>query len=636
MTHEEFDELVRSVENGVGRDPAALKRRVMRLAVLGYAGLLSPVALVLAAGLAFIIPGILWPQDAALVMVIGALIFCAGGWSVASVLWIRLPAPDGREVSRAETPVLFARVDELQKRLRSAPFHRVLIVPGCNAAVLQRPRLGVFGWQQNHLLLGLTLMEELSKDEFVAVLAHEFAHLSRQHNRSGQWIYRLRRSWEQVFASLSGPRRAGTISFRPWIQKFVNRFWPQFNGHAFVLSRAQEYQADETAAQVAGGDNAATALIRIARCQRMLEQKVWPEIWQLANTNATPPEGIFLQVRESLSGLALNGGTRFLEQAFRATTTNADTHPCLADRLRSIGWNSENEPGRLALANPSPNAAEIFLGAALPEIRKDVEQRWRKECGPRWQQQHGKAGVLQHRLGQLGQEGMARKEDIDVLWDQARAFMELRQPEQAAPILRQILLSAPRHIAANFNLGVYLLSRGVAEGEQFLEKAIGENEELLPQAVRPLHAYYQSSGQADRIKELYARMDRHEKSMTASRDERSNITAADTLMPHGLSETELAALLEIIAAESEVVGAYLGRKELKYFVRQKLFLLCVQVRPAWHRLPDAERGQRVINRLIKTVRVPGRVLIFTTTGNFRGVARKLRAVEGAGIFLREK
>lgn len=637
MTHEEFDKLVQRVESGLGQNPRKLRREVVRLAILGYAGLLVPFGLVLALSMAFIIPGILWPQDGALLLIIGALVLGLGGWCVGSVLWIRLPPPDGREVSRAEAPLLHACVDQLQSRLRSAPFHRVLMISNCNAAVVQRPRLGVFGWQKNHLLLGLTLMEELSKDEFVAVLAHEFAHLSRQHNRSGQWIYRLRRSWEQVFEKLSRPRTSGEISLRPLIRRFVNWFWPRFNGHAFVLSRAQEYQADEAAAQVAGADNAATALIRVARCQRMLEQKVWPEIWQLTGSAARPPDGVFLRIRENLSGLAGSGETKFLEQAFRATTTNADTHPCLSDRLRAIGWISKAEPANsgLSLSIPRPNAAEIFLGSALPAIRNDVEKLWRKEWEQRWQQQYDKAKVLQDRLGQMGQGGVVRPEDIDVLWDKARVLMDLRQPESAAPLLRQILLSDPRHIAANFNLGSFLLNTGDAEGERFLENAICENGELLPKAMPVLHAYYQSTGQADRIRELYVRMDRHDKAAAASREERSNVTAADTFIPHELSGPEIASLHEMLAADSDVIAAYLGRKELKHFARQKLFLLCIRIRPAWHRMPDGDREQKTINRLVKAVRLPGRVLIFAPSGNFRAVARKLSKVPGARIFTRQ-
>jgi hypothetical protein len=36
MTREEFDRLGRAVENGVGRNPPALRRRVAWLAVVGF------------------------------------------------------------------------------------------------------------------------------------------------------------------------------------------------------------------------------------------------------------------------------------------------------------------------------------------------------------------------------------------------------------------------------------------------------------------------------------------------------------------------------------------------------------------------------------------------------------------------
>jgi len=38
-----------------------------------------------------------------------------------------------------------------------------------------------------------------------------------------------------------------------------------------------------------------------------------------------------------------------LDQALRSTTTNADTHPCLSDRLRAIGW------------TPNPGASDPWL-----------------------------------------------------------------------------------------------------------------------------------------------------------------------------------------------------------------------------------------------------------------------------------
>jgi Zn-dependent protease with chaperone function len=636
MTHEEFDQLVQRVEAGIGRDSKALHRRVVWLAVLGYAGLLAPLGLVLAIGVGFIVPGILWPQDAAVSLVVGAFVLAAGGWAAGRGLWIRLPPPEGRVVPRAEAPALHATLDELRKRLRSARFHRVLMIPDCNAAVVRRPRLGVFGWHQNYLLLGLPLMEGLAKEELTAVLAHECAHLSRQHHRSGQWIYRLRLSWEQVFEKLSRPRTHGEISLRPLVQKFIKWFWPRFNAYAFVLSRTHEYQADAIAAELAGASNAATALIRIAWYGRVLEQKFWPDLWQLTNSFAHPPDGVFLRLSESLRGIGRGSEGKWLEQAFRAATTNADTHPCLSDRLRAIGWVSKAGPSDPALeASPlRPSAAEVLLGPALVAIRADVERSWREKSEAKWHQQQWKAKVLHERLDQLEHGIALRNEDTDALWDKARVLMELQGPESAAPLLRQILGADPKHVAANFNLGSFLLGSGDGEGETYLERAIAENEELLPQAADCFHRYYRMTGQSGRIRELYARMDRHEKSIVASRLERSNATAADKFIPHDLSEAELTTLRETLAAEPDLIAADLGRKELRHFVRQKLYLLCIHLRPRWHRLPNASREQTIINRLVKAVRLPGRVLIFARSGSFRAVARKLGRIPGARILSR--
>jgi Zn-dependent protease with chaperone function len=94
-------------------------------------------------------------------------------------------------------------------------------------------------------------LDGLTPEEFQAVLAHELAHLSREHGRFGRWIYRLRRSWSQVFEQLSRPRGQGEVSLRPLIVKFIDWFWPRFNAYAFVLSRTDEYEADAMAARVA-------------------------------------------------------------------------------------------------------------------------------------------------------------------------------------------------------------------------------------------------------------------------------------------------------------------------------------------------------------------------------------------------
>src|SRR5215470_8733015 len=99
MTREEFDLLVRRVEEGIGRRSKALRFRVALLAALGFAGLLaSLVGVLLIAAFLFVLA---WFGDLGgriLFLAIGLVVLLAGGWAVLRVLWVRLPPPEGRAV----------------------------------------------------------------------------------------------------------------------------------------------------------------------------------------------------------------------------------------------------------------------------------------------------------------------------------------------------------------------------------------------------------------------------------------------------------------------------------------------------------------------------------------------------------
>lgn len=641
MTREEFDVLVQRVEAGVGRRPAALRLRVAWFAGVAYAGLLAGLFVVLLiSGIAFGAMLFAGWEGRVLLALVGAGVLFGGGSAVLRALWVRLPPPEGRAVTPAEAPALHAALEELRVALRAAPFHHVLVVPPCNAAVVQVLRFGVLGWSRNYLLLGLPLLEGFAPGELRAVLAHEFAHLSKAHGRFGHWIYRLRRSWERVFQHLSRPRHPREVSLRPLIGRFFGWVWPRFNAYAFVLSRANEYEADAVAARLAGAEQMESALCRLALYDRVLDDTFWPKVWEEANAQPTPPEGVFLRLGEALQrGLAAPEAAKCLEEACRLITTNADTHPCLTERLRALGrLQAEPSPARHLMAPPppQPSAAEVFLGPALASIRQAVEQQWRKECEPRWRERHARATALHHRLAQINQAVSADAADPDGLWDRARVLLDLHgdEDERIEPLLRQILALRPLHVGACFHLGRLLLEANRPEGEELLERAMAEDVDVVPQACRLLHDYYRRAGRTDDLRRLRARLDQHEKDLVASRAERNTVQASDPLLPHGLTPAELAALVERLAAEPEVVGADLGRKDLRHFVKQRLFLLSVRIRRPWHGYPDRDRAAALVQRLSSSIHLPGRVLVFAPMGGFRALGRKLHALPDAAVYRR--
>jgi len=523
---------------------------------------------------------------------------------------------------------MFAMLDDLQKRLRAPVFHQVLIQPICNAAVVQAPRLGVLGWQRNYLLLGLPLMDGLAPEEMRAVLAHEFAHLSREHGRLTHWLYRLRRSWEVIFKQLSAPRARMEFSTRPMVVNFVKWFWPRFNAHAFVLSRANEYEADATSARVAGRPSAASALIRLCVISRQIELSLWPALLRLANEQPEPPDDAFERLRDGLrAGPSAEETAKWLEEGLQMASTNSDTHPCLSERLRAL---DASRPAP-APTPPQHSAAEALLGSSLETVRAAVQHRWKREFADKWRERHGRALALKRRLSTLGAASAGTKVDVDRLWDNAIAQLDLQGGKVAKPLLEQIVALRSDHVGARIQLGRLLLEENVAEGVEHLERAMELDEQCVSQACNFLHNYYRRSGQADRLRELDARMDRYEKAFARSQAERREVNAGDTFVPHGLTEAELQRLRETLAAESGIVHAHLARKELQYFPNQRLFVLCVYPRRAWHGIADREADRALVQRLSQKLQLPGRMMVFSPTGNFRPLARRVSQVAGAEI-----
>lgn len=256
MKREDFDVLIRRLEGVSQKNSQRYFARVVGLVLLacGYLGLvlLGTLALSVATvAMVIFVPNALTIK----LGLVGLVLFGGLFWAIARGLWIWMEPPTGLAVTCEQSPELFALLDELRAALDCQPFHKVLLVGDHNAAVVQIPRLGLFGWHQNYLLLGLPLMQSLAPEEFKAVLAHEFAHSSRGHGRFGNWIYRVRRSWDRIFEQMARQGSGGGVV----LTKFLNWFWPVFNAHAFVPSRANEYEADACSVRLAGADAAASA-----------------------------------------------------------------------------------------------------------------------------------------------------------------------------------------------------------------------------------------------------------------------------------------------------------------------------------------------------------------------------------------
>lgn len=255
MTEGQFEALVGKLEQEARIDPKRYQFKVLLLAALGN-GYIGAMLVLIVAILAGLVASVFTLKALAVKLLIPVAIFL---WMILKALWVRIEPPAGCEVHPEQAPELFALVDELRRHLRAPRFHHVLITDDFNAGVVQSPRLGIFGWPRNYLLIGLPLMKTLTAEQFKAVLAHEFGHLAKGHGRVSNWIYRQRLRWARLLSVLESSDSAGGFLFKP----FLNWFAPYFNAYSFPMARSNEYEADATSARLTSARSAAEALTSV-------------------------------------------------------------------------------------------------------------------------------------------------------------------------------------------------------------------------------------------------------------------------------------------------------------------------------------------------------------------------------------
>jgi len=271
MTQEQFDELVQRLEREALDDPGRYRLRLGALASLGYLYVIG-VLLVLIGAVALLAYLLIANRSSSFVIVKLLIPIVVLIGVVLRAMWVRLEAPRGLELEPREHPKLFAAIEKVRRAAKAPRADVVLLTNELNAAIVQVARLGMFGWQKNYLILGLPLMQLMGPSEFLAVLAHEFGHLSGAHGRFGAWIYRVRAGWARLNERLQQERHWGSFLFVP----FFGWFAPKFAAWSFVQARQQEYEADRVAAESVGALPLANALVRLDLKSAELDQHYWP------------------------------------------------------------------------------------------------------------------------------------------------------------------------------------------------------------------------------------------------------------------------------------------------------------------------------------------------------------------------
>ena len=249
-------------------------------------------------------------------------------------------ADHGPVLGRADAPELFDEVARLARRAGARPPGQIRLsyLPCCGATA--------WGRRGRALLIGLPLLSVLDRIELRAVLAHEMAHLARGDATASA---RSMRFVEALGRSLEAARRPSRSPLRAWA-----RLCHGLGGRLLEpIARGQEVRADRFAAGVAGGDAAASSLVKVA-----LVQPIFREVLAQYDPSKPGAANFYAHFRAFWARLPDALRTSMRHRLLTATPIRRDaTHPSLLERL-AVVQSYPDRPQQIGDLGP----AESFLG----------------------------------------------------------------------------------------------------------------------------------------------------------------------------------------------------------------------------------------------------------------------------------
>ncbi|MEL6897878.1 MAG: M48 family metallopeptidase, partial [Planctomycetota bacterium] len=357
----------------------------------------------------------LWIRDevgwagvfASLPSMLFALFFLRGLWPFGNRV-----DPEGIEVTPNNQPRLFEYLNLMADRTGASRPHRVFLTPGVNASVHHEVSIFNLLWPtRKNLSIGLSVVDSLNRSEFDAVVAHEFGHFGQSSTAVGRWVAMGARIAEQTvqqrrfvdsiadFLSNFDLR----VAWIGWLLKSVlwslrwvlwAFFYRLMSSHNAML-REMEFAADDTAADVAGGQALIHALYRLG-----VADENWEHTKEFVNEmagremlveNLFPLQRTIHETLRQTTGNGrrdpeipmtkdANGDVRVFDESIATPPAMYATHPSNSQREQNL----METPGSTAIDTRSAwmlldNADEVQRRVTEDMLEMDTVNRLRSE-----------------------------------------------------------------------------------------------------------------------------------------------------------------------------------------------------------------------------------------------------------------
>lgn len=623
ITYGQFDQIALEAEKKASEDYEGYENDLVNFARLGdlYIGaiLLALISLII-----FVIQHIHGYGGTKLTLILGIAIF-----TIVKSMWVRFPKPEGIELTREACPQLFKLLDEICAKLNTTA-DVVLLTDDYNAGVTQFPTKGLLGGTTNYLILGLPYMMAKDEKQFVAVIAHEFGHLSSNHSKTGLWIYSLHERWNNLLKNLD----ANNLFFRPFFAWYI----PRFEAKAGVMNRKHELEADQFSIDIAGADARSDSLVS-TELKAHAYVNTWNEIYKQARTVDFAPLNVYDQLRVALNSTPTHDLRKWLNEALENEGGKSDTHPPLKARLayakRLEKFENLSDEDLLALVEPiedGKSSAELFLGDSFRELVEAFNKSWFEANQSFWAEKHEEYKKLESALNDLREKEKSEELSLDDLRCKASLLEELDENEEAISVRHQILKKDPFDPISNFQIGLYLVNNKIESVEShdashFLLRSYQHNLLIADSAHRVTAQHFVQNKREHELDSLKIAQQEIDEAMK----ERTSVKDSDEFAPNDLTDFHKEAFVEWLSNVKEVKSLYIVRKVVHQFPESKHYVIAINLKASADEFLEFGKVIREHSGFIDYTRS---IVIFDAWT--KKLEKKIKAVPDSLIFKRVK
>lgn len=384
-------------------------------------------------------------------------------------------------------PELYRKVNWIACRMKAPKIHRIYLSAEFNASVGSMFTF-VPGLRTNVLMIGYPLLCSLSSKGVIAVLAHEFGHVSGGHLSRQALFFHIRLFWEGLELGLFD------LLLYPWKRCFLRNFDLLLH----PLRRSFEQEADRRIVEYFGRAHQLEAMARTAMCSRIIAGD--RTLQQLMMTHSAEEIDFAAAIRSALTRECSYDECRNgLTAALAEIPPVFDEHPPFRERVGK--YNDAEKLMPYATADPDALEKLLHPGKVFYEQLNDYYRRFFTD---EISALHADCEEYAARLAAFDPEAVNDEPE-------AIRFLEFLESIGREKEYEQLLAAARKRFPGSLSLrGLSLVRQleqsGTEEGQKTLiaqmEMILSEAPLMIYQLNDPLMNYYLRHGENESIKRL--------------------------------------------------------------------------------------------------------------------------------------